>query len=97
LESAIRDYNQAIQINSNYAVAVSNRAFAYKRKGLLDRAAADFRKALSLYPDQSLRNRIEAALASTPSAGQLSTASSEICANGKPRHWSQSIESCRSR
>ena len=49
---AIVDYNQAIQLNPNYANAYYNRGLAYQQLGENQRALADFREAARLYQQQ---------------------------------------------
>ena len=50
-DAAIRNYNQAIYINPNYADAYNNRGIAYAEKGDLDAAIRDFDKAIELNPN----------------------------------------------
>ena len=52
LESAIRYLEAAYKIKSNESVIVEHLADAYTQKELIDKAAALYRKALELEPDQ---------------------------------------------
>ncbi len=47
-DTAIADYNQAISLDPNDAIAYNNRGLAYKQKREYDRALTDFDKAISL-------------------------------------------------
>ena len=47
-DRAIADYNDAIRLDPNYALAYNNRAVAWQAKGDTARANADFDKAKSL-------------------------------------------------
>ena len=53
LDKAIAEFNQAIRINPQYALAYFRRGIAYSRKGDYARAIADFDRALQLSPDDS--------------------------------------------
>ena len=44
------DYDKAIALNPNYALAYNNRGVAYSNKGEVNRAIADYRKALEIDP-----------------------------------------------
>ena len=46
-DQAITDFNQAIQLEPDYAGAFSNRANAYAARGEFDRALADYDRAIS--------------------------------------------------
>ena len=46
-DDAIADYDKAIAINPNVALAYTNRGLAYERKGAFDRAIADYDKAIA--------------------------------------------------
>jgi len=50
LNAAIKDYDQAIKLNSKSAQAYNNRGVAYDHKGDLDRAIADFDQSIKLRP-----------------------------------------------
>ena len=50
-DQAIADFNQAIQLEPDYAGAFSNRANAYAARGEFDRAMADYNRAIQLKPD----------------------------------------------
>jgi len=47
-ERAIEDYNEAIRLNPEYAVAYNNRGYAYKLQGKKAEAIADFEKFITL-------------------------------------------------
>jgi tetratricopeptide (TPR) repeat protein len=47
-DRAIEDYNTALQINPNYAIAYTNRGIAYANKGMYDRAIEDYTAALRI-------------------------------------------------
>jgi tetratricopeptide (TPR) repeat protein len=51
LDRAIEDFDQAIRLNPNDAVAFSNRGAAYARRGQPDRAIEDYDQAIRLNPD----------------------------------------------
>jgi tetratricopeptide (TPR) repeat protein len=53
-DKAIADFNKAIQLNPNDAVAYSNRGLAWNKKGDQDKAIADFNKAIQLNPNFSI-------------------------------------------
>jgi tetratricopeptide (TPR) repeat protein len=48
---AMEDYNKAIQLNPNDAVAYNNRGNAYHAQGQYDRAIEDYNKAIQLNPN----------------------------------------------
>ncbi|MBD2022729.1 tetratricopeptide repeat protein, partial [Leptolyngbya sp. FACHB-36] len=52
LPAAFRDYNQAVQINPNYAAAYYNRGMASQTLNRRDPAITDFRRAADLYQAQ---------------------------------------------
>ena len=52
-DSAISDYNKAIELSPKFAVAYNHRGYAYVHKRDKGHAIADFRKALSLDPNLS--------------------------------------------
>ena len=49
-DRAIRDFDEAIRLDPDYAYAFNNRGFAYKNKGHYDRAIRDFDEAIRLKP-----------------------------------------------
>ena len=49
-ERAIEDYNQAIRLNPNFALAFYNRGLAYARKFQFERAIEDYNEAIRLAP-----------------------------------------------
>ncbi|MCH9050323.1 MAG: tetratricopeptide repeat protein [Proteobacteria bacterium] len=53
-DRAIADYDQAIRLKPDYALAFNDRGVAYYRKGEYDRAIADFDQAIRLKPDYAL-------------------------------------------
>jgi tetratricopeptide (TPR) repeat protein len=50
-DSAIEDYNRAIELNPDYTAAYLNRGNAYTEKGDFDRAIEDYDKVIELNPD----------------------------------------------
>ncbi|MCX5692556.1 MAG: tetratricopeptide repeat protein, partial [Candidatus Omnitrophica bacterium] len=50
-DEAISEYNEAIEINPNYAEAYSNRGDAYAKQGNLSQAISDCTKAIGINPD----------------------------------------------
>ena len=50
-KSAIADYDKAIEIAPDFAVALNNRAWAYFKSGVLDNAGRDVARALELSPE----------------------------------------------
>ena len=50
LNAAIKDYDQAIKLNSKFAQAYNNRGVAYDHKGDLDHAMSDFEQSIKLKP-----------------------------------------------
>jgi tetratricopeptide (TPR) repeat protein len=50
-DRAIADYNEAIRLNPNYALAFANRGIAYHNKGDNDRAIIDYNEAIRLNPN----------------------------------------------
>ncbi len=50
-DRAIQDYDQAIELKPDHALAFNNRGFAYHEKGEYDRAIADYDRAIQLNPD----------------------------------------------
>src|SRR5271166_5368995 len=50
-DRAIADYDEAIRLNPNLALAFTNRGFAYYKKGEYDRAIADYNEAIRLNPN----------------------------------------------
>jgi tetratricopeptide (TPR) repeat protein len=53
-ERAIADYDQAIALQPDYALAYYNRGVAYADKGDLDHAIADYDQAIALQPDYAV-------------------------------------------
>ena len=49
-DRAIQDFDQAIKLNPNYAIAFYNRGNAYRLKGQHDRAIQDLDQAIKLNP-----------------------------------------------
>ena len=62
-DRAIRDYDQALQLDPKLAPAYYSRGMAYADKGDYDRARSDFNKALALGYD---RAAVEAVLEQFP-------------------------------
>ncbi len=58
-EQAIADYDRAIDLNPDYALAYYNRGLAYKQQGQYERAIADFERCLELSTDPTFRERAE--------------------------------------
>jgi tetratricopeptide (TPR) repeat protein len=50
-DEAISEYNKAIEINSNYAEAYSNRGDAYAKQGNLSQAIVDYTKVIEINPN----------------------------------------------
>ena len=50
-EQAITEFNKAIELDPEYAMAYNNRGNAYWNKGNFDRAIADYDKAIELDPE----------------------------------------------
>lgn len=94
----IEDYNE------NQVAARLTFADGALRRGCIDLADAEYRKVLQLqHLGAKFSNRAMVGIQDVRDARarQLAPTSStapniEICTNGKPRHWSQSIENCRS-
>ena len=61
-DAAINDYDQAINLNPDFARPFNNRGFAYLKKGDYDRALKDFDQAIKLKSDygRAFANRAEA-------------------------------------
>src|SRR5581483_12310368 len=61
LDAAIKDYNDAIDLNPDFARPFNNRGVAYHKKGDYDRALKDFDQAIKLNPDyaRAFANRAE--------------------------------------
>jgi tetratricopeptide (TPR) repeat protein len=58
-QSAVEDYNAAIQSNSSLAIAFFNRGLAYYRLGQTQRAIADFSKAADLFKSQGDAQKLQ--------------------------------------
>ena len=58
-DEAIRDYDQAIALKPNYAIAHKNRGDAYAKKGEFDRAIRNYDLAIELKPGyaSAIKNR----------------------------------------
>jgi tetratricopeptide (TPR) repeat protein len=56
-ELAIADYNEAIRLNSNHAIAFNNRGAMYAAKREYDRAIADYSEAIRLDPNYAVAHR----------------------------------------
>jgi tetratricopeptide (TPR) repeat protein len=52
-DRAIEDYNAALRIDPNYALAYGNRGFAYYMKADYQRAIADYTQTLKLDPNHT--------------------------------------------
>jgi tetratricopeptide (TPR) repeat protein len=50
-EKAVQDYDKALSLNPNYAMALYNRGIAYYDARQYDRAAADMNQAIKLNPN----------------------------------------------
>jgi Tfp pilus assembly protein PilF len=50
-DDAIAEYDKAIALNPNVALAYTNRGLAYAEKGEVDRAIADYTKAMAIDPN----------------------------------------------
>ena len=59
-EKAINDYTKAINLNSDYANAYSNRGIVYTIKEDFDRAIADFDTVLRLDPKFAIAHYVRA-------------------------------------
>jgi tetratricopeptide (TPR) repeat protein len=60
-ERAIADFTEAAKVHADYFVYI-HRAEANEQKGDRDSAIADYRRALSRDPDETIRKQINAAL-----------------------------------
>jgi tetratricopeptide (TPR) repeat protein len=49
-DQAIKDFDQAIEINPRYIKAYNNRGIVYRLRGQYDRAISDFNKAMEMNP-----------------------------------------------
>jgi tetratricopeptide (TPR) repeat protein len=60
-DAAINDYNQAINLNPDFARSFNNRGFAYLKKGNYEQALKDFDQAIKLKSDygKAFANRAE--------------------------------------
>jgi tetratricopeptide (TPR) repeat protein len=54
IDSAIRDYTQAIRLNPDYEAAYAYRALSYRSKGDFDRAIADFTQVIRINPNDAI-------------------------------------------
>lgn len=61
-DKAITDYNKAIEINPNYALAFYNRGFAWVVKKEYSKAIEDYRKAIDIEPDYASAYVIRASI-----------------------------------
>ncbi|WP_370932015.1 tetratricopeptide repeat protein [Bartonella sp. DGB1] len=52
--SALKDFSQAIQLDSNFIDAYINRGTLFLNKGYLDKAAADYNHVLTLQPNNAI-------------------------------------------
>ncbi len=52
-DRAIQDYDQAIRLDANYALAFNGRGTAYSDKGQYDRAIQDYNQAIRLKPNDA--------------------------------------------
>ena len=50
----MRDYDHAIRLKPDYALAFNNRGFVYAKKGQLDRAIQDYDEAIRLKPNDAM-------------------------------------------
>jgi tetratricopeptide (TPR) repeat protein len=61
VDRAIADFNKAIKLNPNYAIAYNNRGVAYEKKGDKEKAISDYREALKIDPSHGgARNNLKA-------------------------------------
>ena len=76
-DRAIADLDQAIKLEPNYSSAYWTRGLIYRDKGDKEKAAEDYKKALSLNPSEDAKKEIEALLkeVSSESASQPATSS----------------------
>jgi len=59
-DDAIADYDKAIALDPNDAIAYTDRGIAYGKKGEFDRAIADLRKVLEIDPsDQDAKHALK--------------------------------------
>jgi len=60
-EQAIKDYDESIKLNPNYAKPLNNRGVAYQKEGKYDRAIEDFDAAIKIDPNylDAFANRAE--------------------------------------
>ena len=61
-DRAIGDFDEAIRLDPNYAVAFKDRGYAFRFIGQYDRAIADYQKVLMLKIDEPMKRQIELAL-----------------------------------
>ncbi|MGD9502463.1 MAG: tetratricopeptide repeat protein [Methyloceanibacter sp.] len=62
LDRALEDLNHAIELDQSYFGTYWNRGLAYQAKGDRERAAEDYKKALTLKPTEEAKQKIEASL-----------------------------------
>ena len=65
-DDAIADYDKAIALDPNVALAYTNRRVAYEQKGDKDQAIADFRKVLEINPSDQYAKESLKRLGVTP-------------------------------
>ena len=53
-DKALINYNQAIKLNPNYAMAYNNRGMVFYNQKLFDRAVENFNKAIKLNPNDAM-------------------------------------------
>jgi len=61
-DRALKDYEEALRLDPNNGLYLSNRGNAFRITGQYGRAIADYRKALTLKINEPLKKRIETAL-----------------------------------
>ncbi len=77
-DRAIADLDQAIKLEPNYSSAYWTRGLIYRDKGDKEKAADDYKKALSLNPSEDAKKEIEALLKEvTPEDASQPTTSSQ--------------------
>ncbi|MCH9019105.1 MAG: tetratricopeptide repeat protein [Proteobacteria bacterium] len=53
MDRAIKDYDDAIRLEPDFAMAFSNRGNVYRKKGRFDRAIKEYDKAIHFKPDDA--------------------------------------------